>query len=111
MKNKKVIVLNDLNGKTFKLNIDRSKLSKGILNSIEGISCANRRNLKPTFANNTKIKSVNLNDKKAESKVPSPQNVVSDSSNLEEGLNYYLNQKSLNYPELLSPFMVRVLTS
>ncbi|APR99032.1 hypothetical protein [Wolbachia endosymbiont of Folsomia candida] len=55
----------------------------------------------------SKLKSVRFENEWLKSeRMPSPQNVVFDTRNLEEGLNYHLNQKSLNYQERLSPFMV-----
>ncbi|APR98595.1 hypothetical protein [Wolbachia endosymbiont of Folsomia candida] len=85
---KKITVLQDLYGEKIQFIFDRHRLFKGMLRAFDKVKPENKR----------------PEGKKAE--VPSPQNVVSDSSNLEEGLNYHLNQKSLNNPELLSPFNV-----
>ncbi|APR98621.1 hypothetical protein [Wolbachia endosymbiont of Folsomia candida] len=58
-----------------------------------------------SFSKSIRFENEGLIDKK-DKRMPSPQNVVFDASSLEEGLSYFNNRKSLNYPKLSSPFNV-----
>lgn len=58
------------------------------------------------FPKNVRFENEGLVDKK-DKRMPSPQNAVFDLSKLErEGLGYFNNRKSLNYPDFLSPFIL-----
>lgn len=109
---KKITVIQDLNGKKIQFIFDHDK---NAIDSSKNDLLVAIKQILYSFSNKLKgvrFENEGLVDKK-DKRMPSPQNAGSHPSKFEkEGLDYQLNQKSLNYQERLSPFMVnRVLTS
>ncbi|WP_395462880.1 hypothetical protein [Wolbachia endosymbiont of Cantharis cryptica] len=94
MTKKKIVTLKDLKGKKYTLNIDRSKLDKGILAAIRGIG-----------GNDIQSKIKNKKEEKP-GRMPSPRDTREKSINWGEGLGDVYNKESANYQiNLNNPFL------
>lgn len=102
---KKITVLQDLNGKKIQFIFDHDK---NAIDSSKNDLLVAIKQILYSFSNKLKgvrFENEGLVDKK-DKRMPFPQSVVFEAINLGKGLNYHLNQKSLNNPQLLGPFML-----